>query len=207
MQILVDGRPYRVPAETGSQTLQQLAETVCSPSTDERGRLVVGLACDGSAVQPDRLEELLARQVSSFESVELQTVALSEQVSVTLGQAIEVLGGADELREQVADDLTQGLQEAAMEGLGRLLETFKQVQQTTFLTSQLLSIPLETVRVGEQDLAAVLAGIKDRLNELKEGMESQDFVLVADILRYQFSEPLDSWMGILHALRDAAEAE
>jgi len=132
----------------------------------------------------------------------MQTVSVRDQVNLTIDQAVEVLDGADKLREQVADDLNQGRQESAMVGLQRLLEIFKQVQQTTILASQVLGTQLESIRIDGQGLADVLTGIKDGLNELKTGMENQDFVAVSDILRYEFTGPIEAWRAILARLRE-----
>jgi hypothetical protein len=202
MQIMVDNQPYQV-READTQSIQQLADEVCGSMPGEGGRLVVGLACDGEPVQPDQLEHLLCRPIGSFASIEMQTVSVREQVNLTLDQAIEILEGADQLREQAADDLNQGRHESAMSGLQRLLEIFKQVQQTTVLASHLLGTPLESINIEGQDLAGVLTGIKERLNDLKTGMENQDFVAVSDILRYEFTGPIEAWRAILAHLREA----
>lgn len=206
MQILVDSQPY--PAgETAGQTLQQLADEVCAAGAEGEGRLIVGMACDGAPVEPGRLDEFLPQPVSNFETIELQTVSVRDQVVATVDQALEVLGESDQIREQVADELNQGHQEAAMVGLQKLLEIFKQVQQTTFLSSQLLGVSLESIQVDGADMMSILTAVKDRLNDLKAGMENQDFVAVADTLRYEFAEPLEAWTGILQSLRHSAQRE
>jgi hypothetical protein len=37
-------------------------------------------------------------------------------------------------------------------------------------------------------------------------MESQDFVLVSDLLRYELKSPLEGWLTILNQLLDLADA-
>lgn len=204
MEILVDSQPYQSRQEAG-QTLQQLADEVCGNPEARGGRLVVGLTCDGSPVQPEQLEDFLARPVSSFESIELQTVAVRTQVAATLDQALEIFSQTSGIRQKIADDLDQGRHESAMAGLQSLLEIFKQVQQTTFLSAHLLAIPLESIKIEGKDLTTVLSAIKDCLNNLKAGMESQDFVLVSDMLRYEFDKPIESWRSIVAYLRDQVE--
>jgi hypothetical protein len=124
-----------------------------------------------------------------------------KQVAATLDQALDIFEQSGRIREQVAHDLNQGRHDSAMAGLQGLLEIFKQVQQTTLLSAHLLGIALDSINIEGKDLTAVLSTIKDCLNDLKAGMENQDFVLVSDILRYEFDKPIDAWRSILLHLR------
>ncbi len=200
VEILVDSRPYQT-RDQSDQTLQELADEVCGKSGSGGGRLVVRLACDGAPVLPHQLEDVLGKPVRSFRSIELQTVSVRNQVAATLDQALEIFEQTGRIREQIADDLDQGRHESAMAGLQSLLEIFKQVQQTTFLSSQLLGISLESINIEGKDLTSMLAAIKGSLNDLKAGMENQDFVLVSDMLRYEFDEPINCWRSIISHLR------
>jgi hypothetical protein len=205
VQITVDDREYQGRGQAG-QTVRELAEELCGDQHSRDARLVIRLSCDGHPVQPARLEEVLQSTVESFATLEFQTVSVREQVSCTLGQAIEVFQQTDSLRNEIADLLNQGRNEAAMASLQKLLDIFKQVQQTTLLSSQLLGVELDSVRIDGKGLAEVLAVIKERLTDLRNGMEAQDLVMVADLLRYEFSQPLEIWQAILTELHGAAAA-
>ncbi|MBI4579760.1 MAG: hypothetical protein HY718_08665 [Planctomycetes bacterium] len=205
MSITVDDQPYQAhgPAD---QTVQQLADEVCSQSAGDDRRLVVALTCDGEAVDADRLGEVLRSPVNRFETVEMRTASLREQVTAALDQAIEVWQRSHQFRQEAADSLDAGRHEEAMSSLQKLLDVLKQVQQTTIVSSQLLGVDLETLTAQGRSLTDILGLVRDRLTELKDGMGSHDFVRVSDLLRYDLAEPLDGWSAILRQLRDAAAA-
>lgn len=205
MQIIVDDQPY---ASRGpdTQTVQALANEVCAVTDSAQQRLVVSLTCDDQPVVGDNVQVVLDSRVRDHQKIELQTVSVAEQVFETLTQAIGVFAQCDAAREQAADALNAGRHAAAMENLQKLLEILRQIQQTTVMSSQLIGVSLEELRIEGQGIEQILGVIKDHLNALKDGMESQDFVLVSDILRYEFHEPLARWSGILNYLRTQAQA-
>lgn len=203
MQVIVDEQTY-AGVMSANQTIQQLADDVCTASAGQEQRLVVGLACDGLPVAPEQFDRVLRTPVEDFELVEMQTVSVREQIQETLAQALDTLSRTHPLREAAADLLSQGRHEAAMGEIQKILEILKQVQQTTLLTSHLLKIDLQELKPGGRNFLDTLTLIKDELGQLKAGMETSDFVMVSDILRYEFVEPLDAWASILRSLQDLA---
>lgn len=199
MQILVDDIPYHACGPR-SQTVQDLANEICGQESGADGRLVIALSADGRNVSADQLTDVLARPMCDFQTIAMQTVTVREQIEATLQQGLEVLTDAHETRVEAADALNQGQHQTALAGIQRLLEVFRQVQQTALLAAQLLGIDLEQLRLPGASITEVLQGMKDQLGELKSGMESQDFVLVSDLLRYQLGESLDAWRSILECL-------
>ncbi len=204
VQILVDDLPYRSTGPA-NQTIQALVKEVCS-SPQATGRLVVALSCDGDLVPAERLGAVLESSVEGYAQLELQTVPICEQVMATLAQAIAVLRQAHELRIEAADRLNEGRQEAAMAAIQKVLEVFKQVQQTTIFSAQLLEIDLESLSAEGRTFIETLSLVKDQLNQLKAGMENQDFVLVSDALRYDLGDVVDAWLAILECLHGRASA-
>ncbi len=201
MEILVNDHRYQTTGPA-SQTLQALANEVCRMGEPGGQQVVVSLRCDGRDIAPGDLDSVLDIPVDRFARLELQTMSVLDQVRAALDQAIGVLDDASGLRHEVADHLAGGQHELAMQKLQRLVEVWKQVQQTTVMSAQLLSIDLEALRINERGLSDILEIIRTRLTELKLAMETQDFVLVADLLRYEFDEPLDNWLGLLTRLRE-----
>lgn len=203
MQVIVDENAYAGPMSSG-QTVQELVDGICGPPTAENRRLIIALACNGEPVVTDRLAEVMQTPVERFEIVEMQTVAVREQIHFTVTQALDILKQAHQFREDAAGLLSQGRHEAAMTELQKMLEILKQVQQTTVLSAQLLGVDLDKLNSAGCSLIETLALIKAQLGRLKDGMESQDFVTVSDLLRYEFGEPLEAWTAILSALDEIA---
>lgn len=204
MEILVNDQPYQAAGPV-DQTVQDLANEVCGAATGRDQQLITQLRCDGTEIAPDSLEEILQQPISAFERLELQTTSLRSQLCTALSDAIDIFSRSNQLREKSADYLTQGDQESAMKCLQQLLEVWKQIQQTTILAAQFLEVNVESLQVQGRGVDAILGDIRTQLVSLKTAMEDRDFVLVCDMLRYEFDEPLQQWQAILTHLRNLAE--
>jgi len=207
VDILVDEQTYE-PTGGPAMTVGELADEVVRSSQDspDAPRIVVGVFCDEEPVPQDNLDHVLTQPVSDFEKLELQTQSLRSLVKATLTQAITLFEEAAQLRIRVADLLAESNAESAMEYLQRFFNIWKQVQQSTLVCAQALGVDLETMQVNGRGLVKIFEPIRDLLNELKDAMVNHDFVLVGDILRYEFEEPFDDWRALLGALREQAES-
>jgi len=203
MEILVDDRPYH---STGSpdQTIRTLANEVCEATGGSGQRIVVALRCDGNEIAPEGLDAVLELPVNQFRRIDLQTQPAAALVRSTLAKAIELLDEAAGMRQHIADQLAQGQHNAAMQQLQNLIHIWQQVQQTMLVCAQTLGTDLEALRVNHVGLAEVMEPIKTQLNELKNGIENRDFVLVGDILRYELDDPLACWLALLNHLLELA---
>jgi hypothetical protein len=200
MHVLVDDRPY---AMTGppTQSLAELANEVCRASRQGQTRYVVSIRCDGQPVGQQELAVALQSPTDRYERVELQTQPIAALVRGTLEQAALVLEDSTSAREQAADLLAAGQQEAAMQELQRFLEAWKQIHQTLMIVSQVLDIDLDHVSEGGTDLSTVVDTLKARFTEIKEAMSQGDLVVVGDLLRYELSQPVKQ---LVHLLRHLA---
>ena len=204
MKILVDDELYE-PAGLPDQTVAELANEICAASAASGQRMVVGLRCDGDPVAGNRLESVLQAPASEFGQLELQTQSVPALVRATLDQALEVFRDSAATRERAADLLATGQYEEAMAELRKFCEVWQQVQQTLRVSAQALQIDLDTLRVDDLGVTDTLDLVKTQLSELKDAMEQGDLVVVGDILRYEFDEPLARWLALLEHLREQTE--
>ncbi len=199
MEILVNDVAY-TPTGGPDLSVQALAEEVSARCPDGVRRLVVGLRCDGLEVPQERLDEVLARPVSAFQTIQLQTLPAAALARATLLQARAVLEDSAGLRGQIADHLDQGRHEQAMADLQRLVEVWKHAQQSTQACADALGVPLGELAVEGATVNDALASMKEQLLQLKQAMEDRDFVLVGDVLRYEMAQPTQRWIAVLDAL-------
>ena len=204
MEVLVDDQAYEITGPD-DQTIAELANEVCNAKGHAGQRMVVGLRCDGQTVSNDKLTAVLQTPAGRFQRLELQTQPVAALVRATLTQALEVFEDSAASRHRVADLLDEGRHDAAMQQLQKFLNAWKQVQQCLVLSAQALEADLEAVRVNDLPLGQILDLIKTQLTGLKDAMETGDFVVVGDILRYEFDEPLAHWVALLKHLRQLAE--
>lgn len=206
MDILVDEQAYQ-PTGGIEQTVGELADEVIHASqvSEDDPRMVVGVFCDGEPVSQENLDDILSRPLSDFAKLELQTQSLRTLVTATLTQAIALFEEAGEARIRAADLLAESKTEAAMQHLQRFFDIWKQVQQSTLVCAQALGVDLDAIKINGHGLIEIFEPLKTLLNGLKDGMANHDFVVVGDILRYEFEEPFDNWNTLLNHLRERAE--
>lgn len=189
-----------------TQSLAELANEVCRASRQGHTRYVVSIRCDGQPVGQQELAAALQSPTDRYERVELQTQPIATLVRGTLEQAALVLEDSTCAREQAADLLAAGQQEAAMQVLHRFLEAWKQIHQTLAIVSQVLRIDLDDVSEGGTDLSTVLDALKARFIEIKDAMAQGDFVVVGDLLRYELSQPVERLVCLLRHLSRSASS-
>ncbi len=204
MKIFVDDQPYE-PAGGRDQTLGQLAQEV-GVADAAHPRLVVNIHCDGQPLPEEDMEQMLARPIAQYETLELITQPLGPLVAGTLAEASARLAEADQARGQIAELLTQGNWEPAFQQLQSLFGAWRQVQEAVLLSSQALNAPLDELRVEDRSVIEVFDLFKKLLGELKEAMVARDLVLVADILQYEFEQPFACWRSLLEQLGKRAES-
>ncbi len=202
MQVFVDGAVYE-PAGGGEQTVGELAAEVGTAAAGER-RIVVRLECDGRPVEDDEIGAVLARRAGDFQKLELHTQPLRPLVGNILAETLDLLGQADQARQRAADLLVESRTEEAMTHLQSFLTFWQQVQEAMVLCARALEVDLESLDLGGQALPEVFEAIRKLLSDLKEAMTRHDYVVVGDILQYEFVEPLRDWLALLKSLRQRA---
>jgi hypothetical protein len=61
------------------------------------------------------------------------------------------------------------------------------------------------MQIDDCRLTDVVAEMKTNLENLREAVRTQDFVLVADLLRYDMAAPFEKWGRLLEELRAHSE--
>jgi hypothetical protein len=205
MDIWVDDQPYTTTGDA-RQTVGELANEVCGSAEPSAPRLVVALRCDGQPVAAESLTTVLQTPASDFQQLELLTQPVAALVRSALDEAISIFEDSVASRERTADLLAEGQQEAAMRELQKFLGVWKQVQQALLISARALHVDLDSLAIGDVTLTNVLDTIKCQFNELRGAMEQSDFVVVADILRYELAEPFQQFTDFLKHLREHSPA-
>lgn len=166
-------------------------------SLNGTGRLLIGLRCDACEVQPEQLDDLLSEPLNRFERLDLISDQPSRVVIDILEHAASCLGQSFELVHEAAEKMTSGACGEAMDVLITCLRTWGQVHEAVVKGGQLLAVDFNELIIEGRPVQAWLAGLLDRLREIKTVVESNDLVLLADMLRYELDETLQEWEGFL----------
>ena len=204
MEILVDDAlidSRTIEGGTLEQVLQHIQSDVCPP-----GRLVVGLRCDGKDVPSGAMSATLEEPVAKFERLEVITSTRCLLVSEAMTQAEECLEQTAATCERVAELLNEGNSDEAVSALGECLGVWQQLHEAVGKSITMLDLDADTVTIDGVALAEVIDKPKDVLGQIKQALVARDYVLLADILQYEFGEVIDRWRALAAKLREEAAA-
>ena len=203
MELFIDERrtdPEGPVTGTLEEILRQVQSGLVTP-----GRLLVSVRCDGEAIPANDMAATLKRPISSFERLEVFTSTPGELVADTMEQATVSLTQTEAACQQVADYLAEGNTAAGMEALGQCMTVWQQIHDAVGKSIRLLQVDPEQMEVNAERLIDIIARPKEVLLQIKEALESQDHVLLADTLKYEFSDVARQWHAVIGRIRQEAE--
>lgn len=203
--ILIDDQPYGQSCPP-DKTVRELAQEACAETPGQARRMVVAVYCDGKAMDGADLNAVLDAPAASFGQLELQTQPVAALVRTTLEQAIALVESAGTVRSSAADLLERGDHVGAMGQLQKLLEIWRQAQQSLVFSGEALGIDLDSLEVEGTRFADLLTIMKANLADLREAMRNQDPVLISDLLRYDLEDVFNKWGSLLASMKSAVNA-
>ncbi len=186
--------------QTLEDALRHLQVNVCNP-----GEVVVGVRCDGKEVGPNEMAATLAKSVAMFSKLEVFTSTPQKLVVDAMSQASLALNETEAACQRIADMLTRGDTADGISELGDCLGVWKKIHDAVSQAIQMLQLDPEQLKVEQEPLLEVINRPKDVLLEIKQALESQDHVLLADIMQYEFGDVTGKWHGLIDLLRREAQ--
>ena len=92
-----------------------------------------------------------------------------------------------------------------MEALGQCMAVWQQIHDAVSKSIQMLQVDPEQMGINAERLIDVIAKPKEVLLQVKEALESQDHVLLADTLKYEFGDVAQQWHAVIGRIRQEAE--
>lgn len=203
MEVLLDGQS--IDAEfSGTTTIES---TVRQVQTDhcEPDRMVVGIRCDDNDVPGDAMVKTLGQPVASVRKLEVITSTRCDLVIAAMAQAAAALRETDAACKQVGTLLSEGKTTEGIRSLGECLAVWQQIHEAVTKSVAMLELDLESMSIREEPFLAVLGRPRDVLVQIKEALTAQDYVLLSDLLQYEFEELTDQWYAVIAAIRQEAE--
>ncbi len=187
-------------ATTFEEMLLYIQSNLCAP-----GQMVVSVCCDGREVALDSMADMLRRRADSFERLHVITGTKDELVLDAMSQASTCLAETDAACRQAAELLKRGNTVEATETLGECLRIWQKIHEAIAKSIEMLGLDPDQTTVNEEPFVDVVRRPKDALLHVRDALRSQDFVLLADILEYEFGDVTDSWHAIIGRLRQEAQ--
>ena len=198
MKIYLDDQPVTTgkTPETFGEAIA-LAKAVAAKDN----RVIVSVLCDGQDVSNDDIEVREAEPAESFERVDFESGRPDQLVREAMSQALDVLDDTGPKRQPVVEWLTQGQSRQAAEALTDCFRSWAQVHTAIIQSIALLGLDLDKLEVNGQGIEPALLAIAEQLRQVKEVLEAGDYVLLADLLQYEFGQAINRWRGAIEAIQ------
>lgn len=162
---------------------------------------------DGEPLTADLLRQWKDRPLKDFCETRIEAPVKSVLACNSLHSIADALRESAEDRQQVVDLLCKGRSTEALGKLQNYLNMWNGVQQSLAGVCRLLDLELESLEIyssaGEPQIATdLIHHLAEQFQQIKTSLEAGDFVLMGDILEYEFSAITDSWAAMLDELAD-----
>ena len=154
-----------------------------------------------SEIYPHHAEDV---EIDEIQSVEIRTMSMNDmagEVSKELFTVIKIMQNGS---KGVADLLRQGDTAEALDVLQDLLEVTRNFLNTITLLHQ--RFPIQNVAMYQN----VASTLESHFVEMCDAMSEQDWLLLADLIEYEFMPACEEWEQVLNVFMqdiDAAKVE
>lgn len=197
MIITVDGDRVDTAPEA-TDTLQALVDRVRLAHVQPN--VVTNVALDGRELAGAALAARLQEPVGDIEQVDLDTAQPTLLGAEVLREVAGALQRTAEQQPVIADQITASADREAIGRVAEVIEAWHHVHQALGQVSELLGRDLTAEVVGASSVIDQLGTSITPLRQLRDALRDEDYVLVADHLRYEMPDLCNDWSILLDGL-------
>ena len=215
MKFLLNGR--EIEEEIGDNTPLGCALSEIQSHNIADNEVIAAIWVDGEQLTAELLSQWKDRPVRDFLETRIDAPKRSELAADSLRILAEGLADSHSERETIVDSLCKGRSDKALKDLSDYLQIWQALQQSISSLARLLKIDLDSLEVysasdpddpGKSLLFSDhIKTLSEKLVEMKQALESEDFVFLSDIINYEFDNLTETWQGLLEELADRFEHE
>ena len=192
--IIIDGRPMDMNMAAFSNLEEILVQVIKDDYLEKRVVTDVLLNKEPfNEIYPHQAEDI---EVSEIETLEIQTVPLNEMAGSVTEELYKVIHIMGEGSREIARLFRQADDAEALEMLQDLLEVTREFLGMVGL------LRYEYVTPGTDSIDDRIETISSLLGEMIEVLENEDWILLADLLEYEFLPTVKDWEGVIGNLRN-----
>ena len=192
--IIIDGRPMDMNMAAFSNLEEILVQVIQDDYLEKRVVTDVLLNKEPfNEIYPHQAEDI---EVSEIETLEIQTVPLNEMAGSVTEELYKVIHIMGEGSREIARLFRQADDAEALEMLQDLLEVTREFLGMVGL------LRYEYVTPGTDSIDGRIETISSLLGEMIEVLENEDWILLADLLEYEFLPTVKDWEGVIGNLRN-----
>lgn len=191
--IIIDGR--QTDMQPGNfANLEEILVNVLNDATMQQ-RVVTDVLVNDEAfseIYPHQAEDI---DSSSIKSVEVRSVPLDEMALNIVGELGKVVQMMANGSRQVARLFRQSEEANALELFQDLLDV------TRDFLGMLHTLRQEFTPVDNEEFSSNVEQLSNLLSEMSEVLAGEDWVLLADLLEYEFQPACESWKKVIQEVR------
>lgn len=203
MIVTLDGRKLD-QSFSANASLQSLVDEVRARHL--RDRLVIEVSVDGEVLVNPELSRRLGEPLAAASQIDLSSGDPRELACAALREVGEQLEIASEAHVEVAEELRAGRGAKAVDQYGALLTVWQAMQNSIRNGGYVVQRDFGTLEVEGRTVAQHLQDLASRLRDVRDAFEARDFVLLADILKYEMPEVCRHWRMIVQQIAEAISA-
>ncbi len=197
--IVIDGQPTELQISNFANLEELLVRVMSANSLEDR--IVTDVLVDDEAfneIYPHQAEDI---ETASFDKVEIKSAPMQEMaVNITeeLAKVVDVMaqGGRN-----VADLFRQADDAEALEIFQDLLDVTRD-----FMT--MVGVLREEFALDSlPEFNAAAREISEVLTEISETLENEDWILMADLLEYEYSPVVNKWRGVVDSISTRLQSQ
>ena len=191
--IIIDGRPMDMSMAAFSNLEEILVQVIKDDYLEKRVVTDVLLNKEPfNEIYPHQAEDI---EISEIESLEIQSVPVNEMASDVAEELYKVINIMGVGSRQIAQLFRQADDTEALEILQDLLEVTREFLGMVGL------LRFEYTTPGTDCITERVEAISTLLGEMIEVLENEDWILLADLLEYEFLPTVKNWEAVIKDLQ------
>ncbi len=194
MRILLDGRDdvFVVDGPTKLEELLEELEELCVSS----GRQVKRVSIDGKELALDELRAMKDKDLSEFETVEIETVGNEETALEELVNADNFLLEAEAVVRRFLDSGSLDYQDVVLSVVGAM-NNWEKACRIIDDSARALGVDYTELQWDSMDFNQQHARSMEIVQSLSKAMSSRDIVSMRDLLEYEFLPQIQTYRSLI----------
>lgn len=194
MIVTLDGK--KLDQSFSEQTsLRSLVDAVREGLPEDR--MIVALSLNGQEMPEGDLEQCLRALAQPNDQIDLESADKWELSASALRSVADELENAAEKQSAIAEKLTSGDSSEAIREVGEFVLLWQTCQKTVIQCCDVARTNLTERDFDGRPVSDHLSDLADRLREIRDALEARDYVLLADVVRYEIPNLCTLWRDIL----------
>ena len=202
MEILLNGNPLEIEGIDGEATILQLIDTV-EESLKGTGSTIVEIILDGEPYSPDESDKLSELLLTGFAKIEMVAATARDMVRAAFEDGEAGVDHLEELAQSVSSELRIGKIKSAMDNYVEFVDGVEWLVTMLNGAHHAFAAGMSETTL-EADRQRILERMSEQMAGIQAAQESEDWVGVADILEYEFSDIFADVRGLIKKILECS---